>query len=58
MLDDVGTPVHAESTEATTFRDDPLALRRLDRLFRNLSGAALTEDDTQKLIERLEKETV
>ncbi|MGO4748124.1 helix-turn-helix domain-containing protein [Streptomyces sp. 2MCAF27] len=56
--EDAADVAFIESAEATTFRDDPLALRRLDRLFRNLSGAALTEDDTHKLIERVEKETV
>lgn len=45
-----------ESTEATTFRDDALGLRRLNRLFRNLSAAALSEQDTLKLVERIEKE--
>ncbi|MEV0279478.1 Scr1 family TA system antitoxin-like transcriptional regulator [Streptomyces sp. NPDC050610] len=45
-----------ESAEATTFRDDALGLRRLNRLFSNLAGAALSEQDTVKLIERIEKE--
>lgn len=45
-----------ESAEATTIRDDVLALRRLIRLFRNLSSAALPEHETVKLVDRIEKE--
>ncbi|WKX70060.1 helix-turn-helix transcriptional regulator [Streptomyces sp. XD-27] len=51
-----GDVAFMESAEATTFRDDALALRRLNRLFRNLSAAALSEHDTLKLVERIEKE--
>ncbi|MCC3771165.1 helix-turn-helix transcriptional regulator [Streptomyces sp. UNOC14_S4] len=48
-----------ESAEAMTgFRDDPLAVKRLSRLFRNLSSSALTEQDSRELIERIEKELV
>jgi transcriptional regulator with XRE-family HTH domain len=46
-----------ESAEATgVLRDEPLALRRLTRLFRNLSRAALPEEDGVELIERVENE--
>ncbi|MFI1796570.1 helix-turn-helix domain-containing protein [Streptomyces sp. NPDC020379] len=48
-----------ESAEATTgFRDDALAVKRLSRLFRNLSSSALSEQDSRELIERIEKELV
>lgn len=48
-----------ESADNTTnFRDDPLALRRMNRLFRNLSAAALSEQDSVELVERIEKELV
>ncbi|MEV8393040.1 MULTISPECIES: helix-turn-helix domain-containing protein [unclassified Streptomyces] len=49
----------ADSAENTTsYRDDPLALKRLSRLFINLSRAALSEDDSRKLVEDIEKELV
>lgn len=51
-----GDVAFMESAEATTFRDDALALRRLNRLFRNLSGAALSEQDAVELVERIEKD--
>ncbi|ONK14252.1 helix-turn-helix transcriptional regulator [Streptomyces sp. MP131-18] len=48
-----------ESAEATTsLRDEPLAMRRLSRLFRNLSAAALDEHATLELVQRLESELV
>ncbi|MBA0053953.1 XRE family transcriptional regulator [Streptomyces sp. AJS327] len=49
--------VFMESAEATTFRDDALVLRRLNRLFGNLATTALSEHDTRKLVERIEKES-
>jgi hypothetical protein len=45
-----------ESAEGTSFRDDPLTLRRLRRLFRSLSESALRSDEGLELIERIEKE--
>ncbi|WP_063728999.1 helix-turn-helix domain-containing protein [Streptomyces sp. RTd22] len=53
---DVAFTESAENT--TSFRDDPLALRRLNRLFTNLSAAALSEHDSRELLERIEKELV
>ncbi|GAA2664876.1 helix-turn-helix transcriptional regulator [Streptomyces lunalinharesii] len=48
-----------ESADNTTnFRDDPLTLRRMNRLFRNLSAASLSEDDSVELVERIEEELV
>lgn len=48
-----------ESAEATTsFRDDPLAVRRLSRLFRNLSEAALSAEDSVALIQRIKRELI
>jgi transcriptional regulator with XRE-family HTH domain len=48
-----------ETTEATTeFRDDALAVRRLRRLFSNLSAASLSEQASRELIERIEKEWI
>ncbi|NGO68217.1 helix-turn-helix domain-containing protein [Streptomyces boncukensis] len=48
-----------ESADNTTnFRDDPLALRRMNRLFRNLSAAAQSEEDSVELVGRIEKELV
>ncbi|WP_049573673.1 helix-turn-helix domain-containing protein [Streptomyces sp. SBT349] len=47
-----------ESTEGSRFSDDLLALRRLNRLFKNLSDAALSEDDSRELVIRIEKELV
>ncbi|WP_411146426.1 helix-turn-helix domain-containing protein [Streptomyces sp. x-80] len=48
-----------ESADNTTnFRDDPLALRRMSRLFQSLSAAALSEEDSAELVERIEKELV
>jgi transcriptional regulator with XRE-family HTH domain len=44
-----------ESAEATSFRDDPLTLKRLNRLFRNLSSVALSEHDSFELIEHIEE---
>ncbi|MFF8284623.1 helix-turn-helix domain-containing protein [Streptomyces albus] len=46
-----------ESADNTTnFRDDRLALRQLSRLFRNLSSAALTQEASIELVDRIEKE--
>jgi transcriptional regulator with XRE-family HTH domain len=47
-----------ESAEATSFRDDPLTLKRLNRLYRSLSSAALSQQDSLTLVERIEKELV
>jgi transcriptional regulator with XRE-family HTH domain len=48
-----------ESAEATTgFRDEPLAVRRLARLFGNLSTAALSEQDSLELVERIKRELI
>lgn len=47
-----------ESAEATTFRDDPLTLKRLNRLYRSLSTAALTPQNSLELVENIEKELV
>lgn len=48
-----------ESAEAVTdFRDDPLPVRRLTRLLDNLCTAALSEQDSRELVERIEKELV
>jgi transcriptional regulator with XRE-family HTH domain len=47
----------SEAAEATAeFRDDEIAVRRLSRLFKNLSDAALPEQDSLELIKRIEKE--
>ncbi|RKN09090.1 DUF5753 domain-containing protein [Streptomyces radicis] len=42
----------------TAFRDEALVLRRLNRLFKNLSRAALSAQDSCELLERIEKELV
>ncbi|WP_265736654.1 helix-turn-helix domain-containing protein [Wenjunlia vitaminophila] len=47
-----------ESAEVTTFRDEPLTLRRLNRLFKNLSEAALPEQDSLDLVKRIERELI
>ncbi|MQS05801.1 helix-turn-helix domain-containing protein [Streptomyces alkaliphilus] len=56
----VGTSVDAafiESAETrTTFRDDPIAVRRLDRLFDHLASAALSREASATLIEHIAKE--
>jgi Helix-turn-helix. len=39
-----------ESAEGSTFKDDPLTLRRLKRLYHSLSQASLSADDTIELI--------
>ena len=39
-----------ESAEGITFKDDALTLRKLNRLYRNLSTASLTADDSTDLI--------
>ncbi|RCG17912.1 XRE family transcriptional regulator [Sphaerisporangium album] len=46
----------AESVAGSTFMDDPRDLRRLNRLFANLSRAALSAEDSLKLIEDAKKE--
>ncbi|RDG35063.1 helix-turn-helix domain-containing protein [Streptomyces corynorhini] len=51
---DVAFTDSAENT--AVYRDDPLALKRLSRLFTGLSRAALPEDDSRQLIEDIEKE--
>jgi transcriptional regulator with XRE-family HTH domain len=46
-----------ESAEGTgVLRDEPLALRQLIRLYRNLSAAALSKEDSLELVESVEKE--
>lgn len=47
-----------ESVEGTSFRDDALTLRRLNRLHRNLSEAALPPDGSLEQVERIEKEMI
>ncbi|MFI7273260.1 helix-turn-helix domain-containing protein [Streptomyces sp. NPDC049879] len=48
-----------ESAEAmTTLRDDPMVLRRLSRVFRRLSDAALSPDATLDLLQRIESELI
>lgn len=55
--DSVTDVAFTESADNTSnFRDDPLTQRRMSRLFRNLSTAALSEEDTQELVRRTEKE--
>ncbi|MEW1720134.1 DUF5753 domain-containing protein [Streptomyces sp. NPDC093109] len=51
---DVAFTDSAENT--AVYRDDPLVLKRLSRLFTGLSRADLSEDDSRKLIEDIEKE--
>jgi hypothetical protein len=46
-----------ESVGGTTFNDDALTLRRLNRLHRNLAGAALSQEDSLELVERIKRET-
>ncbi|MFR9726044.1 helix-turn-helix domain-containing protein [Streptomyces sp. MS19] len=46
-----------ESVERTTFRDDAITLRRLNRLHKNLAEAALSKEGSLELVERIEKET-
>ncbi|MFP8942675.1 helix-turn-helix domain-containing protein [Streptomyces fenghuangensis] len=51
--------VFTESAGARTgFRDDPLSLRRLTRLFGNLSAAALSADDSAEFVERVKGELI
>jgi hypothetical protein len=45
-----------EAADVHSFKDDPLTVRRLQRLFRNLSGSALSAEDSLGLIERIERE--
>ncbi|MFD5318714.1 Scr1 family TA system antitoxin-like transcriptional regulator [Streptomyces sp. NPDC127098] len=46
-----------EAADATTsLRDDPAVLRRLNRMFRNLSAAAFTPEATLELVQRIESE--
>ncbi|WP_329431176.1 helix-turn-helix domain-containing protein (plasmid) [Streptosporangium sp. NBC_01495] len=47
----------AESVAGSTFIDDPRGLRRLNRLFANLSHVALEAADSLALIEHIKKET-
>jgi transcriptional regulator with XRE-family HTH domain len=46
------------ANNTTSFHEDPLTLRRMGRLFRNLSVAALTEEDSVKLVEHIAKDMV
>jgi transcriptional regulator with XRE-family HTH domain len=45
-----------EAADGVSFRDDPLTVRRLQRLLRNLSKSALSPEDSLALVERIEKE--
>lgn len=45
-----------ESADFNRFKDDPLTLRRLHRLFRNLSASALPAGESLELVERIEKD--
>lgn len=45
-----------ESVAGTTFNDDALTLRRLNRLHRNLAEAALSQEDSLELVERIERD--
>lgn len=51
---DAGFTESADNT--TNFRDDAVALRQMSRLFRNLSSAALSEEASIELVDRIEKE--
>ncbi|WP_326595264.1 helix-turn-helix domain-containing protein [Streptomyces sp. NBC_01803] len=53
---DVAFTESAENT--TSLRDEPIALRRLNRMFNNLSAAALSTEDSVELLRRIEKELV
>ncbi|MFJ2111826.1 helix-turn-helix domain-containing protein [Streptomyces sp. NPDC087850] len=53
---DVGFTDSAESFLG--YRDDPLTLKRLSRLFGNLSGTALSENDSRQLVQDIEKELI
>ena len=53
------TAAFAESADNTAvFRDDALILKRLGRLFRNRSGAALSAQDSGELAQRVEEELI
>ncbi|MFX4291497.1 helix-turn-helix domain-containing protein [Streptomyces bohaiensis] len=55
----VGDVAFTESAEATTvLRDDPLAVRRLGRLYDNLSTVALSVDDSLAMVHRVRKEMI
>ncbi|GAA3863166.1 helix-turn-helix domain-containing protein [Streptomyces sedi] len=55
--DDVADVAFTESAEATTsFRDDVLVTRRLNRLFRNMTAASLPSGESLQLIQRIESE--
>jgi transcriptional regulator with XRE-family HTH domain len=47
-----------ESVGGTTFNDDALTLRRLNRLHKNLAEAALPQEDSLELVERIKRETI
>lgn len=47
-----------EGADGPGFRDEPLTLQRLNRLFRSLFNTALEEEASLELIERIEKELV
>ncbi|MFD7508494.1 helix-turn-helix domain-containing protein [Streptomyces sp. NPDC059853] len=51
---DVAFTESAES--ATTLKDSPIVLRLLNRQFRNLSAAALSQEDSHDMVRRIEKE--
>ncbi|WP_030894229.1 helix-turn-helix domain-containing protein [Streptomyces sp. NRRL F-5053] len=51
---DAGFTESADNT--TNFRDDAVALRQMSRLFRNLSSAALPEEASIELVDRIAKE--
>ncbi|NJQ08212.1 helix-turn-helix domain-containing protein [Streptomyces lonarensis] len=52
-----GDVAFTESAEATTvLRDDPLAVRRLGRLYENLSAVALSVEDSVAMVHRVRKE--
>lgn len=56
---EVADVAFTESADATTgLRDEALTVRRLNRLFKNLSDTALSEQDSRELVERIEKEMI
>lgn len=56
--DSVAEVSFTEAPDVAGFRDDALTLRRLERLFRNLSKSALSADSSLELVERIEKELI
>lgn len=53
-----GEVVFMESAEGVSFSDNPVTMRRLVRLFRNLSGAALSAQHSVELVRHVEEELV